>query len=188
MHLQGYPSLVLNADYRPVSYNPLSLLGWQDAIRLVYQEKVNVLANYEKVVRSPSTIMRIPSVITLKGYVNYGRLKVAFSRYNVFLRDLFVCQYCGTECNSKDLTFDHVVPRSRGGGTNWENIVAACASCNTAKGNKTPSESGMTPIKNPVEPSAFSLQKAGQKFPPKYLHRSWLDFLYWDCELENTND
>jgi 5-methylcytosine-specific restriction endonuclease McrA len=105
----------------------------------------------------------------------------AFTRFNLFLRDAFCCQYCGSR---DDLTFDHVQPRSRGGRTSWENIITACARCNLAKGGRTPREAGMKPFMEPRRPSAHELQERGRRFPPHFLHQSWLDYLYWDIELE----
>mgnify|MGYP001810419308 CR=1 FL=1 len=83
-----------------------------------------------------------------------------------------------------ELTFDHVIPRSRGGRTNWTNVVTACSCCNLMKGNRLPRECQMFPLQKPVEPSAAVLQRNGRAFPPNYLHESWRDFLYWDSELE----
>ena len=174
------PALVLNADYRPLSYFPLSLWSWQDAIKAVFLDRVNIVAEYERVVRSTSFQMKLPSVVSLKTYVKPMR-NPAFTRFNVFLRDRFQCQYCGAK---DDLTFDHVVPRSRGGRTTWENVVTACSSCNLLKGNRIPSESGMFPRHLPVQPSTHLLQENGRGFPPNFLHHSWRDFLYWDTELE----
>jgi 5-methylcytosine-specific restriction endonuclease McrA len=82
------------------------------------------------------------------------------------------------------LTFDHVIPRSRGGRTNWENVVTACQDCNLRKGNRLPHQAGMLPRRTPFQPSTFELQENGRAFPPNYLHQSWRDFLYWDSELE----
>ena len=87
-------------------------------------------------------------------------------------------------CAGEDLTFDHVTPRSRGGRTTWENIVTACARCNLAKGGRTPAEAHMQPRQKPRRPSAHELQDRGRRFPPHHLHESWLDYLYWDIELE----
>jgi 5-methylcytosine-specific restriction endonuclease McrA len=109
-----FPALVLNADFRPLSYFPLSLWSWQDAIKAVFMDRVSVLSEYETEVRSPSVTMRLPSVIALKDYIPSAR-RPAFTRFNVFLRDAFLCQYCGDRRPTPDLTFDHVVPRSRGG-------------------------------------------------------------------------
>ena len=122
----GFPALVLNADFRPLSYHPLSIWPWEEVVKAVYQDRVDVVSVYDKVVRSPSMEIRLPSVIALKTYVDQDRAP-AFTRFNVFLRDGFACQYCRS---GEDLTFDHVVPRSRGGRTSWENIVTACAPCN----------------------------------------------------------
>jgi 5-methylcytosine-specific restriction endonuclease McrA len=119
-------------------------------------------------------------VVSLKQYVAQDR-PPAFTRFNVFLRDSFTCQYCSS---CEDLTFDHVTPRSRGGRTTWENIVTACARCNLGKGGRTPREADMHPRRHPRRPSMYELQEHGRKFPPNHLHESWLDYLYWDIELE----
>jgi 5-methylcytosine-specific restriction endonuclease McrA len=101
----------------------------------------------------------------------------------VFLRDEWACQYCGEQFRTHELTFDHVIPRSRGGRTSWTNIVTACQACNLQKGNQMPDECGMYPLHEPAQPSVFRLQDHGRKFPPNFLHESWGDFLYWDTEL-----
>ena len=88
------PALVLNADHRPLSYFPLSLWSWQDTIKAVFLERVNILAEYDRAVHSPSFEMKLPSVVSLKTYVKPVR-NPAFTRFNVFLRDRFECQYCG---------------------------------------------------------------------------------------------
>src|SRR5438874_2571429 len=111
----GWPALVLNADYRPLSYYPLSLWPWQEVIKAVFLDRVDVIATYDQVVHSPSFEMKLPSVVSLKHYVTQDR-PPAFTRFNLFLRDSFTCQYCHA---GEDLTFDHVIPRSRGGRTTW---------------------------------------------------------------------
>jgi 5-methylcytosine-specific restriction endonuclease McrA len=174
------PALVLNADYRPLSYYPLSIWCWQDAIKAVFLDRVNIVSEYDKTVRSPTHEMRLPSVVSLKTYVRPSR-QPAFTRFNVFLRDRFSCQYCGTR---EDLTFDHVIPRSKGGQTTWENVVAACSPCNLRKGDRLPREVEMWPMQAPFAPSLYDLHANGRLFPPNYLHDSWLDYLYWDSELE----
>ena len=108
--LSQHPALVLNADYRPLSYYPLSLWPWQEAVKAAFLERVTILAEYDRVVRSPTMEIAIPSVVVLKDYVKPQK-RVAFTRFNLFLRDEFRCQYCGSK---SDLTFDHVVPRARG--------------------------------------------------------------------------
>lgn len=177
---EACPALVLNADYRPLSYYPLSLWSWQDTIKAVFLDRVNIVSHYDRTVRSPSLEIKLPSVVSLKTYVKPVR-KPAFTRFNVFLRDRFSCQYCGLE---EELTFDHVVPRSRGGTTTWENVVAACSPCNLRKGNLMPREAKMWPANAPHQPSVQDLHKNGRAFPPNYLHDSWLDYLYWDSPLE----
>ncbi|MBK19423.1 MAG: HNH endonuclease [Rhodospirillaceae bacterium] len=182
--MQDSPALVLNADFRPLSYFPLSLWCWQDAVKAVFLDRVNIVAEYENSVRSPSFSMKLPSVIALKEYIPLSR-KPAFTRFNVFLRDRFDCQYCGECFPVHELTFDHVVPRSRGGRTNWENVVTACSACNLRKSNKSVDESEMYPMQRPHQPSTWQLQENGRAFPPNYLHESWRDFLYWDTELQD---
>lgn len=177
------PVLVLNADYRPLSYSPLSLCSWQDAVKAVFLDRVTVLSEYDFEVHSPRHSLRLPSVIALKDYAPSLR-RAPFTRYNVFLRDRFRCQYCGERLPADDLTFDHVQPRSRGGRTSWSNVVAACGPCNRRKANRTPSEAAMPLIRVPTIPSPHQLQELGRHFPPNYLHESWRDYLYWDSELE----
>jgi 5-methylcytosine-specific restriction endonuclease McrA len=181
--LRDCPALVLNADFRPLSYFPLSLWSWQDAVKAVFLDRVNIVSHYDDVVHSPSFAMRLPSVIALKQYIPISR-RPAFTRFNVFLRDRFGCQYCGEQFPTQELTFDHVIPRSRGGHTLWTNVVTACSSCNLEKGNRTPREAGMYPLNEPYQPSTWQLQENGRAFPPNYLHESWRDFLYWDTELD----
>ena len=183
--LQSCPALVLNADFRPLSYYPLSLWSWQEAIKAVVAERVNVVSVYNRTVHSPSSEMSLPSVISLKEYIPTSR-RPAFTRFNVFLRDRFACQYCGEALPTHDLTFDHVIPRSRGGRTTWDNVVTACSPCNLVKGNHMPHKAHMFPLVRPTEPTSFLLQEHGRAFPPNYLHESWRDFLYWDSELEQA--
>jgi 5-methylcytosine-specific restriction endonuclease McrA len=178
--LKRFPALVLNADYRPLSYYPLSLWPWQDAIKAVYLDRVHIVAEYTETVRSQRNQMRIPSVVVLKDYIKPQK-RVAFTRFNLFLRDHFCCQYCGAR---GDLTFDHVVPRASGGITSWENVVAACSPCNLRKGSKSLRQSNMRLVRAPAQPTAGVLQTSGRRFPPNYLHESWVDYLYWDAELD----
>ena len=176
----SHPALVLNADYRPLSYYPLSLWSWQDAVKAVFLDRVNIVSEYDVRVRSPSFETRLPSVVSLKTFVRPSRFP-AFTRFNVFLRDRFECQYCG---DLEDLTFDHLIPRSKGGHTTWDNVLTACSACNLRKANKTLREAGMIPQQMPYQPSVQDLHNNGRLFPPNYLHESWLDFLYWDTELD----
>ena len=178
--LEKCPALVLNADFRPLSYYPLSLWCWQDAIKSVFLNRVSIVSTYERKVRSPSFEMSLPSVIALKSFVKPSS-HPNFTRFNVFLRDKFSCQYCGSD---KELTFDHLLPRSKGGKTDWDNVVTACSSCNVQKGGRLLKFSGMKLNQKPFRPTTEDLHKNGKNFPPNYLHKSWIDYLYWDVELE----
>lgn len=178
--LHSNPALVLNADYRPLSYFPLSLWSWQDAVKATFLDRVSIAAEYDIEIRSPSIAMKLPSVVVLRDYVKPARWP-AFTRFNLFLRDEFACQYCGAK---GEMTFDHVLPRSRGGRTLWDNVVAACGRCNLRKGNLTVREARMSLNRLPRRPTSVELQNKGRKFPPNHLHESWMDFLYWDAELE----
>lgn len=181
---RSFPALVLNADFRPLSYFPLSVWCWQDAVKAVFLDRVSVLSEYDMAVHSPSLRMKLPSVIALKEFIPATR-RPAFTRFNVFLRDSFECQYCGHGKATHDLTFDHVIPRSRGGRTTWDNVVTACGPCNLRKGNLLPKECRMHPRQPARQPTSWELQENGRSFPPNYLHESWRDYLYWDAELES---
>ncbi len=174
------PALVLNADYRPLSYYPLSVWSWQDTVKAVFMDRVNIVSEYDRVVRSPTFEFKLPSVVSLKTYIKPARFP-AFTRFNVFLRDRFSCQYCGAH---QELTFDHLIPRSKGGITSWENVVSACSPCNLRKGSLLPAQAGMWPAQMPLRPTVQQLHSNGRLFPPNYLHESWQDYLYWDAELE----
>ncbi len=178
--LKHCPALVLNADFRPLSYYPLSLWPWQEAIKAAVLDRVTVLAEYDQVIHSQRHDFRLPSVVVLKEFLQPQK-RVAFTRFNLFLRDQFTCQYCG---GKGDLTFDHVLPRSRGGITSWENVVAACSPCNLRKGNKTLKQSGLSLRHLPRAPSPEEMLAHGRRFPPGHLHDSWMDYLYWDTELD----
>jgi 5-methylcytosine-specific restriction endonuclease McrA len=177
---EGCPALVLNADFRPLSYYPLSLWGWQDSIKAVFMDRVNIVSEYDLAIHSPSFQMRLPSVVSLKTYIKPSRTP-AFTRFNVFLRDRFSCQYCSAR---DELTFDHVIPRSKGGLTTWDNVVAACSPCNLRKSDRLPAKAEMFPAQKPYTPTVNDLHRNGKLFPPNFLHESWMDYLYWDSELE----
>jgi 5-methylcytosine-specific restriction endonuclease McrA len=179
-HPESCPALVLNADYTPLSYFPLSLWPWQTAIKAMFLERVDVVAHYDREVHSPTMALKLPSVIALRQFVKPNEYP-AFTRFNLFLRDKFRCVYCGS---NKELTFDHVIPRSHGGRTTWENVATACAPCNLRKGGRTPREAGMHVEREPIRPTSWQLQDHGRSFPPNHLHDSWRDYLYWDVELD----
>lgn len=178
----AYPALALNADYRPLSYYPLSVWPAEQALKLLYEGVCTKVAEYEAedaVAHSPSTSVRLPSVVALRAYVRPTR-HVAFTRFNVFLRDRFHCQYCGQRFRAEALTFDHVIPRAIGGKTSWSNVVTACEPCNTSKRDRL-----LVPLREPFRPTIAQLARAQRAFPPKHLHESWIDYLFWDSELES---
>ena len=178
--LEKCPALVLNADFRPLSYYPLSIWCWQDAVKSVFLDRVSIVSNYKRKIRSPSFEMQLPSVIALKNFIQPSK-NPNFTRFNVFLRDKFTCQYCG---DKKDLTFDHLLPKSRGGLTDWNNVVTACSKCNVRKGGKLYKNCDLKLANTPYAPSVEDLHKNGRNFPPNFLHESWMDYLYWDIELQ----
>ena len=181
--LKNYTTLVLNADFRPLSYYPLSVWPWQLSVKAALSGRVNTIVEYDRVVRSPNMEMALPSVVSLKEYVKLVN-RPAFTRFNVFLRDKFTCQYSGQRMPSHELTFDHVIPKSRGGLTTWENVVTASSEFNLRKGNLTLEQAGLSLLNLPCCPSAWQLMENGRSFPPNYLHTSWQEYLYWDTELE----
>ena len=135
---------------------PYQILGWRDAITQVYTGDSTVVTSYDEEVRSPSVVWKIPAVVRLRPDIRPQR-KVKFSRFNVFTRDHFTCQYCGQRKVMRELTFDHMIPRKRGGQTRWTNIVTACRTCNTHKGSMTCDEAGMFPRHLPVRPKSLPL-------------------------------
>ncbi|MEJ2077247.1 MAG: HNH endonuclease [Acidobacteriota bacterium] len=145
-------TLLLNA-----TYEPLQVVTWQRAVRMIYQDKVEVLEHYSREIHSVTIVMKVPSVVRLRHYVRVRRshTQVKFSRQNLFARDKFRCQYCGQRLAVSDLTYDHVIPVARGGRKSWENIVTSCIPCNRKKANHTPEEVGMRLLKNPSAPASF---------------------------------
>jgi 5-methylcytosine-specific restriction endonuclease McrA len=144
--------LVLNA-----SYEPLSLVSVRRAIVLVLREKAELLEVTRQVLRSSHTRIPVPLVIRLVHYVRLPHRTVPSTRAAVMLRDAYTCQYCGEIPGRNHLTVDHVLPRSRGGAHDWENLVSACTRCNQKKGSLTPDEAGMQLIRKPFEPTYVAL-------------------------------
>lgn len=133
-------------------YEPLRIISWQKAVTLYFLGKVDVLESYNETLHSPTLIMNVPAVVKLNRYVrNYPR-KVKFSRQNLYHRDNYTCQYCHQPLPTSQLTYDHVIPRSKGGKTNWTNVVTACLPCNLKKGNKMLHQFSLNLLKSPKEP------------------------------------
>lgn len=166
-------TLLLNKDASPISVLPLSAIGWQEAIKYMWLDRVQVLEWYDDwIVRSPTWETRVPAVIMVKDFVKKNK-NPRFSKFNITLRDEFKCQYCCETVSRSNVTMDHVLPISKGGKTNWENIVAACGPCNHKKGNETK----MKPIRAPYRPSYYELANLRKKYPFEIKHPSWRDYL-----------
>ena len=165
--------LVLNADGQPVSMLPPSTVQWKEAITYLWLDKVHVLEWYDDwVVSSASWETRVPAVMMLKEMQRRKRMP-RFSRYNLYLRDMFTCQYCTTQFTQKELTLDHVLPLSKGGKTSWENIVASCGPCNSRKGNST----NMKPKRMPYHPDYYELANKRKQLQFEIRHPSWSNWL-----------
>ena len=174
-------TLLLNA-----TYEPLRVVHWQKAITLWAQGKVEIVAVYDREVRSVSFSIKLPSVIRLLRRIRVRRVAeyVPFSRANIYARDNHSCQYCGLGYPTGELTFDHVTPVAQGGRKDWENIVTCCISCNRKKGGRTPAEAGMHLIRVPKRPERAPAIRitVGLKNAPD----SWRDYFYWNMELDES--
>lgn len=142
-------TLLLNQGYQPVG-----ACRWQKAMCMLILGKAEIVEEYDSwEIRSANDIFPAPAVLRLKEYNKLGPQYVKFSRENVYLRDGHVCQYCHVRFSARKLTLDHVVPRSRGGKTTWDNIVASCWDCNYKKADRTPREAGMPLLTVPTMPN-----------------------------------
>jgi len=176
--------LALNADGRPLSTWPLSILTAEEAIVAVVKDRAVVLEEWPEAFRSPSTEIRVPKTIMLRDYVRIESTP-KFCRRSILLRDGFQCQYCGGLRDSEELTFDHVLPRSAGGRTEWSNILTCCTACNALKRDRLPGQKGAPmPLKRPRQPTTQELLTAGLAHLDAETRETWASFLYWNAELE----
>jgi 5-methylcytosine-specific restriction endonuclease McrA len=160
------PVLFLDAEWRP-----LRIDSWQDAIADFFLGKVEVVEySRDRTIAGVGRTFPLPSVVRVVRRFHRARIHVRFSRLNIYARDGFTCQYCAARLPTEDLTFDHVVPRSRGGGTSWENIVTCCVDCNAAKAARTPDEAGMKLLRRPRRPTFLPsiTVKLGGAVPPEW--------------------
>ena len=165
--------LLLNSDAQPVSLLPVSIISWQDAIRYMVLEKAHVLSWYEDwVVHSAHWETRVPSVLMLTEYMK-PKTSIRYSKQNVFLRDGYTCQYCGTDVNKRTATLDHVLPTSHGGKTTFENTTTACGPCNANKGNNKK----IKPKVAPHKPSYWELVEKRRQMPFDVKHPDWKLYL-----------
>lgn len=177
-------TLVLNPGYEPIARVP-----WQRAVTWLFLGKVEVVEEYEdKQVRSVTLVFQMPSVVRLFRALRGGKRGVNFSRENVYVRDAGRCQYCGKRVPRDDITYDHVIPRSKGGRTTWENIVIACLTCNQRKGGRTPEQAGMKlrtqPVKPKRLPDTFRISFRFTEGMPETWRAFLRDFSYWNGELD----
>jgi 5-methylcytosine-specific restriction endonuclease McrA len=171
-------TLLLNA-----TFEPLKIISWQRAITLLTQGKVEVIDFYDREIRGVTISFKLPSILRLLKLVKVKRAnqEVRFSRANIYLRDKYTCQYCGSKYPAEELTFDHVTPIVQGGETTWDNIVTACLTCNNRKGGRTPREARMRLIRTPVKPRWMPVVTLSIGIRNAPL--SWRDYLYWNIEL-----
>jgi 5-methylcytosine-specific restriction endonuclease McrA len=165
--LLNLPVLILN-----VNYEPLHVCNTKRALALLLSGKAEIVLNGRGIIRSTSAEFEIPSVIRLSYMIKRPRPRVSLSKREVLRRDDFTCQYCGAKL--KHLTIDHVIPRRLGGPHTWQNLVAACSSCNRRKGGKSPKEANMALRRQPFEPKATATYRFGRHL----LHnQEWLQFV-----------
>lgn len=181
-------TLVLNANYLPLTTWPLSIVSGTEAIKAVFRGRAIVAEEWDQVFRSPSVEIHVPKVIALRQYAPIDA-EPKFCRRSILLRDRFRCQYCGRRFNTVDLTFDHVIPRSAGGVTAWDNILSCCVECNKRKRNN-PADwsgrkgSGLRPLKAPRRPTTMELLRAGLEFIDPTIKEDFGSWLYWSAELK----
>ena len=163
------------------SYEPVNIISVRRAITLLFLGKVEVIEEYDGNVKTTALVIKIPAVVRLLKAFRRHRKPVKFSRVNIYGRDKYACQYCGAKKAISELTYDHVVPRSRGGKTVWTNIATCCSDCNCRKANRTPEEAGMKLRKVPVQPAATPvlIVTISRTSTPD----AWRDYLYWTQEL-----
>jgi 5-methylcytosine-specific restriction endonuclease McrA len=161
--------LVLNQNYEP-----LNVTSWQRAVSLLFLGKAIPVQHDGKLLRSATTQLRLPTVVRLNYHVRRPLPEVKISRSSIMARDAHTCQYCGKK--AKNLTLDHVVPKERGGGHTWENLVACCIECNNKKGNQTVEAAGLALARQPRRPR-FIPYLSYATFTAALKHDEWRDYL-----------
>lgn len=164
-----------------ITYEPLKIINWKKAITMLCLGKVEVIEEYDLDIHSVSFTLKLPSVVRLLKMVKRHNSPIKFSRQNIYARDRHRCQYCGNRHATEELTYDHVFPKSRGGKTEWENIVTCCIDCNRVKGGRTPKEASMALVRKPSRPTWIPALRITIGF--HRVPESWRDYLYWNVEL-----
>ena len=191
--------LVLNRSYQPVHITTARralMLLYAGVVRAIDREfRTFDFASWaalgaaagRDVVHTPRTVIAIPRVVILQIYNRVPRVNVRFSRLNIYARDNNTCQYCARQLPRVELNLDHVVPRSQGGRTHWENVVCCCIECNLRKGARTPEQAGMRLLQRPARPALTPVFRTPRG---RVRYREWLPYLtlvdasYWNTELE----
>jgi 5-methylcytosine-specific restriction endonuclease McrA len=177
-HVESTRTLLLTQGYEPIQ-----IISWQRAVTLLSLDKVEVVEEYDTEIRASSIIVRVPAVVRLRKTFRRHAKPVKFSRVNIYARDNYRCQYCATKCTIDELTYDHVIPRSAGGKTTWENIVSACYTCNRRKANRTPAQAGMALLSTPARPTwmpSVQIRVSARSVPD-----AWRDYVYWTGEIDS---
>jgi len=167
------------------SCEPISVIGAERAIRLIFLGKVMVVEESATTWHSISIAIRVPSIVRMVNYVKSltgKRNVVKLTRKNIMLRDKYTCQYCGGKHAPSELNIDHIIPRAIGGKSEWENLITSCIKCNSKKDCRTPKQAGMNLLKVPKKPDffVFTLHRKYSEIP-----KDWLSYMYWDVALEN---
>lgn len=163
--------LVLNSTYEPIN-----ICSVKRAIVLILKNTATLLEYDSKKIHSPQTKLPVPSVIKLVNYVKIPTRTVVLSRRNILIRDNYTCQYCGKKFPPSELTIDHIIPKSKGGSTNWDNVVTCCKKCNNKKGQNTVWEAGMKLIKKPSAPNYIYFYHVVKHIGNN--NQAWMKYLY----------
>jgi 5-methylcytosine-specific restriction endonuclease McrA len=162
----------VDREYRTFDFESWSTMG------------AAVHGSHDQLINTPRMQLRVPRVVLLVSYEKLPRTRVRFSRLNIYARDANLCQYCGRRFSRTDLNLDHVIPRSKGGLTTWENVVCSCIKCNLKKGGRTPEEAGLRLLHRPVRPKWTPTFRAPSRFYEEWRpFLSAADMAYWNTEL-----
>lgn len=156
-------------------WQPTRIVSWERAVCMLWDQKAEVIEETEEILRSPSMQMHMPSVIRTVRKSKTRKTSIKFSRPNVLSRDGYQCQYCGGAFDAHELNYDHVVPRSHGGKTCWDNVVASCYPCNSRKADRTPEQAGMKLLRQPRKPAWLPI--VTKRFDVRTIPESWRPYL-----------
>lgn len=167
----------------PMELSPLSVIGWKESMRAYFTDGMYVIKTYDDwVVRSPSVEYKVPSIVVSSHYQKRKEF-APLNRRNLYLRDNYRCQYCGVNFTYRELTYDHVIPRANGGGSSWDNLVAACKHCNGTKGHATK----MKPMNKPYRPTWHQIYNQSKCYKLTIPDPAWQEFLEWPDDLLEVN-